>query len=61
MDHVVMPLQQPLERVTIALAGVSYLAFKMRDRKNRKSAPDRPVFFRRYWPEELADRPQNRR
>lgn len=46
--------------VTIALAGVSYLAFKMRDRKNRKSVPDRPVFFRRYWPEELADRQQNR-
>ncbi len=42
--------------VTIALAGISYLAFKMRDRKGKKQIPDRPVFFRRYWPEELAER-----
>lgn len=37
--------------VTIFLASVSYAAFKMRDRRNRKGAPDRPVFFRRYLPE----------
>lgn len=42
--------------ITIVLAGLSYLAFKMRDRKGRKRVPDRPVFFRRYWPEELSNR-----
>ena len=33
---------------TIVLALLSYLAFKLRDRRSRAQAPERPVFFRRY-------------
>lgn len=46
---------------TVILALLSYVAFKLRDRKGKKTGPMNPVFFRRYWPEELGPRPNKDR
>jgi len=37
---------------TIILAFLSYLVFKLRDRKKRPRQQEAPVFFRRYLPDE---------
>ncbi len=38
---------------TIILALLSYLAFKLRDRRSRSSVPQEVRFFRRFVPEGL--------
>jgi len=41
---------------TVLLAVISYAAFKLRDKRRPKAAPDEgPTFFHRYRPEEPGD------
>ena len=39
---------------TVVLATLSYMAFKLRNRRKPKVSSERPVYFRRYEPPALA-------
>ncbi len=43
---------------TIVLAFLSYLVFRLRERKRRVSRSDELVFFRRYYPEAEPAEPE---